>query len=415
MDASTNDLQYFNQEFWAKEMQGVFHRENVAIALANTELRDVLVSGTTVHKPYRSPLVAQTYTKGTDISTFNSLESTDEYLTVDTAKVVPFYVDSIDSIQNKWDTVSIYAQDAGRALNNIIDQAVLSEYSSANSYISAQDLGGSGTGNATVNAANIQNMFAVASRKLQNSDVPSNDQVAVIGPRLLESLRTSVAGRETGFGDTVGDNGVVAKRFGFEIILSNNIPFSAVLTYGTTTNNPSDGDYVKIGDTVFTFKDTLGSTAGNIKIETNADDTFLNLTNAINNDATSLATGTAWVQISDTNRRKLIKGSITATQVTDSDTVTIAGYGDVPVQEYNSSGTLDGATNLALTSNAQYPLFMKRGAIDLVVQKSPNVEFRMAQVRLGRFVYPWTLYGKKTFNQMKDAMCYCKVDTSSWL
>jgi len=88
-----NTLTAFSPEFWANEMQGVFHRENVAIGLANTELRDVLVSGTKVHKPYRSTLTAQTYTKGTDISTFNDLGSTDEFIEVDTAKVVPFYID----------------------------------------------------------------------------------------------------------------------------------------------------------------------------------------------------------------------------------------------------------------------------------------------------------------------------------
>lgn len=412
MTASANSLTAFDPEYWANEMQGVFHRENVAIALANTELRDVLVNGTVVHKPYRSSLVGQTYSKGTDISTFNDLTATDEYLTVNQAKVVPFYVDELDRIRNKWDTAAIYAQDAQRVLNNLIDQAVLGQYSYARSFISAQDLGGSGTGVATISAANIQNLFAVASRKLQSSDVPSNDQCAVIGPRLLETLRTSVAGRETGFGDTVGDNGRITTRFGFELYFSNNIPFSAVLTYGTTTNNPADGDYIKIGDVTFTFKDTIGSTEGNIHIETNADDTFENLTDCINNEDYDV---NKWIRLTAAGRRALNKGSITATQAKGSDTVTVAGYGDISVQEFDSAGTLDAGTDIILTSNVQYPLFMKKRAIDLVIQKAPNVEFRMAEVRLGRFVYPWTLYGLKTFDQMKDAMVYAKVDTSSWL
>jgi len=98
MANSNNTLTAFNPQYWTAEMQGVFHRENVAIALANTELRDVLVNGTRVHKPYRGPLAAQTYTKGQDITTFNDLASTDDYLDVDTTKVVPFYVDEIIEI-----------------------------------------------------------------------------------------------------------------------------------------------------------------------------------------------------------------------------------------------------------------------------------------------------------------------------
>lgn len=85
--------------YWAAEMQGIFFKESVALALANTELRADLRDGDTLHKPYRSYLAGQTYTKGTDISTFNDLTATDEYLTVDTAKVVPFYVDDIDRIE----------------------------------------------------------------------------------------------------------------------------------------------------------------------------------------------------------------------------------------------------------------------------------------------------------------------------
>jgi hypothetical protein len=37
----------------------------------------------------------------------------------------------------------------------------------------------------------------------------------------------------------------------------------------------------------------------------------------------------------------------------------------------------------------QHLLFGMKGATDLVVQKTPSVEFRVAEKRLGRYVYPW--------------------------
>ena len=88
-----NSLTAWNPAYWAREMQGIFFKENVAIALANTELRDELPNGTIIHKPYSTYPIDQAYVKGTAISVFNDLTATDDYLTVNTTRVVPFYVD----------------------------------------------------------------------------------------------------------------------------------------------------------------------------------------------------------------------------------------------------------------------------------------------------------------------------------
>lgn len=398
-----NSLTAFNPEYWSKEMQRIFFKENIALPLANTELREYLRDGDTLHKPYRSYLAAQNYTKGTDISTFNDLTATDEYLTVDTTKVVPFYVDDLDKIQNKWDMATKHAQDAGRVLNNILDQAVLGQYSNADSNISAQDLGGSGTGSIEITQANIANMFSVAARKLDSNDI-GGDRRAVIGPRLAETLKLYVGNRETGFGDIVGANGYVGSRFGFQIHQSNNLPFTSTLTYGATTNNPSNGDTVTIDGVTFNFVSTISTAAGNILIETNATNTIDNLVACINN--TGRTENTNWVTVSSADRRRLLKHAITATN-SGSQILTVTGYGDVAITE--------DASNLAVTTNVQYPVFMIKGAIDLVTQKSPSVEFRVAEKRLGRYVYPWMLYGIKTFKDMTEAITYAQVDTSDWV
>ncbi len=89
-----------NPEYWARVMQLIREKKSVYIKLANMELRAVLQDGDKVNKPYRSDMRPQTYTKGTDIS-FKDIEATQEYLSVDVAKVVPFYVDDIDKVQNK--------------------------------------------------------------------------------------------------------------------------------------------------------------------------------------------------------------------------------------------------------------------------------------------------------------------------
>jgi len=220
----------------------------------------------------------------------------------------------------------------------------------------------------------------------------------------METIRLYASGRETTFGDTVGDNGVVGKRFGFTIHQSNNVPFTATITFGSTTNNPGDTEFFYIDGVKFTFLTTIGTTAGAVKRETNATDTMTNLINAIKNDATVPA---KWVQLAAPDRRRLQKHAITASQ--SGTTLTISGYGDVAI-----TGTA-AVANFALTTNAQFPVFMMNKAIDLVTQKSPSVEFRVAEKRLGRYVYPWMYFGKKTFDSMKDGITYAKVDTTSWV
>ncbi len=382
-------------------MQATFFKENVAIALANTELRDVLVQGTQVHKPYRSSIIDQAYTKGTDISTFNDLTGTDETLDVDTTRVVPFYVDDLDKLQNKWDVASIYAQDAQRVLNNRIDQDVLSEYSNAYSFVSAGDLGGSGTGSYAVGVGNVANLFTVASRQLDKYNRGQNSRFAVIGPRLRETLKLYVGARETGFGDAVSANGLIGTRFGFDLLFSNNVPFTATLT---SSSIPVDGETITIDGVVFTWEaNGTVNAAGEVDIKDNEANAYANLVNAINGTGTPGAS--TYQDVSADDREALRLGRITASYANN--VLTITGFGDVVISE--------ATTNLAVTTNVQYPLFGIKGATDLVIQKSPSVEFRMAEKRLGRYVYPWTTFGKKTFTKQKKSLVYAKVDTSGWV
>lgn len=397
-----NSLTYFNAEYWATQMQETFFKENVALGICNTELRDVLVDGTRVHRPYRGSMKAQTYTKGTDITTFNDLTSTDEYLDVDTVKVVPFYVDTLDKIQNKWSAIDIFASDSQKILNNLIDQAVLAEYSNAYSYISAQDLGGSGTGNATINTSNVMNLFTVAARQLDKYNRGQQDRFAIIGPRLREILRQSAAGRETGFGDTVGANGYLGNRFGFELYFSNNVPFSCAIT---TSSIPVDGETITVDGVVFTWEahGTNCASAGEVDIGTSEDEAYANLVLAIN--GTTAGTSATYYDVSADDREQLNQGGITASYTAHA--LVISGYGDVVISE--------DTTNCAVTTNAQYPLFGVKKSIDFVIQKAPNVEFHQAEKRLGTYVFPWTCYGKKTFTKEKKGLVYAKVSTADWI
>ena len=167
-----NSLTAFNPEYWAREMQIIFFKENVAIELANTEFREVLSDGDIINKPFRSHLVVKAYVKGTDIVA-QDVSGTNEQLTVATAKVVPFYVDDIDKMQNKWELADQFAADSQRMLNNVLDQVIAGEYTNATSDVFNADVGGAGaTTTIPVTTSNIQQIFTAASRKLDGLNIP---------------------------------------------------------------------------------------------------------------------------------------------------------------------------------------------------------------------------------------------------
>lgn len=403
-DLSTQDLATaFNPQAWAKEMQLTYFKENVGRILVNETLTAELTAGTRINRPYRKTLKATDYTKGTAISSWNALGGTNEYLDVDQIKLVPSYVDDIDKLQNKWDIAMYAAQDSQKALNNVIDQKIFyTAYSSAYSYISAQDLGGSGTGAYAVGSSNIKNLFSVADRNLTKFNRTSGNRFAVIGPRLLEQLKLDVTGRETAFGDKVYENGFVGPRFGFDVYVSNNLYFVATLT---SSSIPVDGETITIDGVTFTWEahGTACSTAGEVDIGTNEAEAYANLVLAIN--GTTAGTTATYCEVSDDDRETLNNAGIAA--AFDTHTLTITGYGDVVITE--------DTTNLAVTTNIQYPIFGIKGAMDFVILKEPNVEFRTCENLLGRKIYAWTNYGIKTFTKEKKSLVYAKVDTSSWV
>ena len=324
--------------------------------------------------------------------------STNEQLTVDTAKVVPFYVDDIDKIQNKWDAVDNFAADGMRELNNILDQAVLAEYTNATSDVYNDDVGGSGATTAIpLTTSNIQQLFTASGRKLNSLNMPVAGRFAVIGARTLELIQLYVGGKDTNMADVVGNNGRVMERFGFELFFSNNVPYTATWT---PANNPTEADTVTIAGVTFTFNATP-SGAGSVDIGGTTAVSIDNLVACINDSGTA---GTTYIQLTDADRYRLTTNGIVATDGTTN--MTIAGFGDIVVAASEAADPW--------SAQQEHTLMGVKGATDLVVQQSPNVEFRMAEKRLGRFVYPWMLYGKKTFTDMKDALVAAHIDASDW-
>jgi len=401
MASTDNSLGAFNKEVWAAEMQQIFYKELVALAVANTELRAQLKDGDKVNKPYRSPLAPVAYVRGTGV-TIQGITATNEYLDVGTFKTVPFYVDDIDAMQNSYPTMQRYAGDVQRILNNVLDQAVAGQVTNAGNYIDDGDVGGTAGNYITPTTSNIQQIFTAVGRKMDGNRVPTAGRYAMVGPRLMELVRLYIGGKDTAMADVVGANGKVMDRFGFELYYSNNIYWSALLTLDDNTS--ITGNTVSIAGVTWTYA-AVPDTAGEIDVGTDAETSHDNLIAALNDAGTE---DTTYVEVSDTDRRKLVLAGISAAD-TSATTITITGYGDIATAE-----TFTADTNVFTLRYSRPQFGLKGFSVDLLTQLEPDLSFREVDNMRGINCLPLLIYGVKTFADGAETMVDVRLNAAAW-
>ena len=397
----SNNLTAGFKAYWSRRMQRKMNKTDVFRAIASFEEEATLKQGDRVHRPYRSELVPQDYTKGTSF-TVQDIATTDEYLIVDQAKVIPFYVDDIDELQSSYKDANEFADDAAVKLGNLIDAAVLAEVINAESVVDAADFGGTSGEGITLTTGNIQKMFSAADKKLNRKNVPNDNRFAVISPDVKQVLLDYLAGKESQMGDTVGDNGKIGKYYNFSISLSNNLLWTGILGIAT---QPTANDTVVINGVTFTFVSSIGSTAGNVLIGADAAAAATNLTAAINKSA---GAGTTYVEPAASDRALLYGYS--AVKGTNIVTVSAKGASYVTVSE-----TLTAAADIwTAAKQIQHNVFGRKGATEVVVQKYPNLEIKEVSDKLGKNMVPWTLFGYKTFLEGRKQLVDAKVRTDQY-
>ncbi len=402
----SNALTALNREYWLSEAQIIFFRESAALKVAALELRDTLKNGDTINHPDISHPQAVTYTKGSAITNKDRF-SANQQLSVATAKVVPFYVDEIDRIQNDFVTQQRMAQDGQRQLNNTLDQFVnYLGVNNATSYVDAGDVGGSSGSNIALTVSNIDQVATAFDTKLNTLDVPQGNRFIMFGPRSKAVLNRYLGGKETSMGDIIGQNGRMPNRFGFEPFYSNNNYYTATWT---PADNPTAGDTVTINGAVYEFvavPDTDEASTAYIGVDIGGSTavTLDNLVAAINDSGTE---GTTYGTTDANNWRarwKTVKAGVVATDGTSY--ISIKGYGDIVVSASESADVW--------SSQTSYVLAGLRKSVSLVTQVSPDISVRPVDNKLGNNIFVWTLYGGTVFNDMKDALVFAKIDASDW-
>lgn len=389
------------QEVMSKRMQRIHHKTDVFRAIASFEEQSNLQKGDTVHRLKKTLPRVQTYTRGTAMLIGAHAEA-DESLVVNTSKVAPFYVDDLDQLQFNFKYQMEFGEDMAIRLGNFIDGDVLGEYDQALNTIDDLTInpstGTSGNG-VLVTAANIQRVFSTAQRKLTKAKIDMKDRFCVMGPEFMQALIDYLAGKNTPMADTIGLNGEITggRYYNFQLYLSNALGWSGKVNIVT---QPTDGDTVVVNGVTFTFKTTLGATAGNVLIGGSASAANTNLAALINTPQTTTANGVAIDSTTDLGTGFTAIDMLTgmaATAAATSVTLKVEGQGAISV----SSTLTAGADGWVAALQIEHVLFGKKGATDVVIQKEPKIEVKDVPDKLGKNIIPWTLYGLKTFREGK--------------
>lgn len=392
-------------EVWAKEYQTVFYKKNVAKQIADMSFQAQMKKGDTLDRVYRSDLSSSlaAYTRGTDI-TITDVTDTAETLSVNAQFAAGIYRDDFDAIQASLDFAEQYGKDMAVYASNQVDADVLGQWSVATSTVDDGTLGGTSGNGIVVTTSNILKIFSQAKKKIKRLNIDDSNLFAVISPDVEQVLIEYGAGRDTVMGDGKNENGRITNFYGFDIFVSNQLGTSAVLSLAT---QPTDGDAVTINGVVFTFKTTLGTTAGNVYTVTNVDTTRANLAALINTPGTTTANGVA-LSVANQN----IMRNCTATNDNTADTLTLnyKGLGVLAVSE-----TLTDATDTWTVGKTQQHLLMgQKGGTTVVMQKEPSIETKEEPKRFGKNILVGELYGFKTFADGAKRLVDVKVDTTSF-
>lgn len=378
-------------------------KSTVYRSIASFKEEATLTDGQIVDRPYRSDLYAETITRGTALNQ-QDITTTSDTLTVNKYTGMLFNVDKIDKAQNKWDAARVFAEDAAKKLAQVIDADVLAEVRNANDTVDYNDLDSAQTAGAPipVTAANVYRLFTIAGRKLDSNNVGPENRFAVISSEVKQAVLEYYGGKESALGDKTSEYGNLGRAFGFELYHSNNLTGSA---RWTPANQPSDGDTITIEGVVFTFETGTLDAAGKVKSETSTAVTLDNLVafvNAGGNDSV-IAQG---YTLSAANQR-ICRNFIAVDGTTYVD-IYVKGTPNVTVAGSDSNDTW--------TLKTQHNVFGQKGAIDVVTQIAPTVEFasRAANGIVGTNVLPHTLYATKLFYDEKERIVDVQVDSSNY-
>ena len=448
MFANNPNVNDFKQT-WEDVYQITHYKIPAYKAIADESIKPSLEKGQVYHRTYDSDFVVENM--GGDGGYNNQAwTDSDETITINFVKDVSFYIKKLDKLQAN---LPLQVRKARKAMNNLflqVDGDVLNAaYAGAGSAVDDGSLGGTSGNGITLSVGNIMAVFSAAETALRLANVIydptasySGDfkadravvmPVAIVSAQLYNILLQFLGGKTTVLGDNVSNSGYVGKYFGFNLYVSNNLPWTGSLVQ---TTNPTAGDTItflngitnKIGGSnvsqaiTFTFRATP-SVAGDVVVGTSAATSLANLIVALNSPYTTIPNTTTtgyvpYVASSLTTTQQKFFNGLVASSTGTTLLVTVAGQGNVPVSQ-----SMTAAGNIwTLAKQVQHNIFGVNKSISVVIQYGPDLEILQSNPaagsnnsgRVGWDFVTWFTYGIKVFNDQTPMLVDVQVRTDSF-
>lgn len=382
------------KQVYSNAYQEIFQKVLVAKKIANMRFQSGLKFGESVTRAIVdiSNVRVRNVTILSDRN-IDSISDSEELLTINYHKGTSFPLSTKEIIQaGPLNPMAYVGAKVAHKTATAVDADVLYEVTNATYDFDNGDLTTlSSTGTPiTLSSTTVPQMVSRMPAKLRRQNQVLSNMVFVVDAYAASDITQYLMGKQIDNSLSVFKNGYAGPiSSGADLYVSENLTGEAVLSLATT---PSDGDTVVIGGVTFTFRTTLGSTAGSVLISGSADAARANLVTLINAPDTTTTYGVA---LSSANQI-IIEDTLqlTATNDNTANTATIVGRGSGRLV---LSETFTDVTD-SWSSNFIHCYFGKKGAIDLVMQDEIDMEMREEPRQRTTNIFSDALYGIKTFS-----------------
>lgn len=215
-------------------------------------------------------------------------------LTMDKIPIVTWTYDDVDILKDSWDTLARVDTNSVYKLKQTMEGDFFSLYTSARY--------GNTTPSAVLSTSTAYSTVSAAVTQLIHAGVNPNEVVVVGDAYLADILSQQAISSTFTLSDQSFQRGYVgAKVAGASLYRNQNLTATTVLDLAT---QPTNNDTFTYNGVTFTLVTTIGTTAGNILIEVDADTTANNIVEALNAASTGVAganVGVKYVAISQDN------------------------------------------------------------------------------------------------------------------
>lgn len=432
------------KEVWEAQYEISHYLAPVYKAIADESMRGDLNQGKRLHRTAVGDFIVNSMGTTGAYSPQNWTEG-DEYLEITEAREVSVTMKAQDLYMTHLPNAVKRAEKTMNRLFNWIDGDVFkvaqqnAGTAMDQSYLSGQ-VGDVGVP-ITISQANVPNVFSLADAVLIRNNVDytptgkwtgqykidktMNVPVFIMDSNVYNNLVLYLGGKVTELGDRVSQSGNVGQFMGFNCFVSNALPFTVQLQLPT---QPTDGDTVTFlyGVTktamnssgvisatamaiTFTFKTTLGVTAGNVLIGASAVTAAANLAAALSAPYTSTAQLAPFTQTSLATMQQQFFNGVTATvnaTTTTSVDIIVQGMGNIPL-----SATLTAGGNM-FANPAVHCIAGVSRSISLVMPRMAEITSRPTPAyTVSTDFIAWTYWGRKVFAD--QAPCIIDVPIST--